>query len=294
MKKNSIYEDISIFLVKHSFHLRFFIAKQTKKSEKFRKIIEKLLFEDDEIIIIPNTMNLNKNKKVENKIKLKSNIEVNQSFNNTTSEFLPTEILKLAVKQAKDIVIMKQCLCRISNDCKNYPQDLGCIFMGPATHRIPEKYAYKASVEDALKHIDKADKAGLSHLIGRNKIDTIWMNIGPKEELLTVCHCCSCCCLWKVHPDIDNKISEKIEKLKGIEVELDLKKCQNCGKCLKEVCFTKAIELKDNKPYINQEKCKGCGRCTNICKYDAISINYTKNTINNVLKRIDNLVDYKS
>ena len=54
------YVDISIFILKYIFNWRFWIAEITKKSESYKKIIDKMLFEDDEIVIIPNTINVNK------------------------------------------------------------------------------------------------------------------------------------------------------------------------------------------------------------------------------------------
>ncbi|MDO5849939.1 MAG: ferredoxin, partial [Methanobacteriaceae archaeon] len=59
--KKPTFADLSIFFVKHAFHTRFFLAGLTKKSKLAHKVIDKLLFEDDEIIVIPNTLNLNKN-----------------------------------------------------------------------------------------------------------------------------------------------------------------------------------------------------------------------------------------
>jgi hypothetical protein len=40
-------------------------------------------------------------------------------------------------------------------------------------------------------------------MIGRNKIDTLWMGVGPGYKLMTVCNCCPCCCLFKTLPNLD-------------------------------------------------------------------------------------------
>ena len=58
MRKIS-FADISIFIVNRIFNWRFWIASLTKKSEIAKKIIEKILFEDDDTIIIPNTISIN-------------------------------------------------------------------------------------------------------------------------------------------------------------------------------------------------------------------------------------------
>ena len=232
-----------------------------------------MLFEDDEIVVIPNTININK--KIESE----------------GSEFLPTDIIKDVIKRCDDIVIMDTCLCRSSNDCKDYPQDIGCIFLGPTSKKIPSHIGKKATVEEALAHVDKADKAGLSHIIGRNKIDTVWMNIRPGRGLLTICHCCPCCCLWKVYPNLDEDISGKLEKLDGVQVKLHEDNCKKCMKCLDDVCMFKAIEMKDDKITIDTDICKGCGLCVNTCKFNAITIEYSDETIDNVVNRMDNLFE---
>lgn len=290
--RRGFYEDISTFLVKHTFHTRFFLSRLTRKSKIAKKIIDRILFQDDEMFILPNRNAVNKPKT--KSATITANIEVNQSFQKDDSEFVPSEILKIAIKEASDIVIMNKCLCRSSNDCQDYPQDLGCIFLGPTSRKIASKYGRRATVEEALEHVDRADAEGLSHVIGRNKIDTVWMHVSPKEELLTICHCCPCCCLWKVLPDLDDEISEKVLRLEDVEVKPINDNCKMCKKCLKEdICFGGAISLENGKITIDQDKCVGCGHCVQICKFDAIELNYTQKSVDAVLNRLGELVDYK-
>ena len=267
--------DVSRFVLKYIFNWRFWIAEITKKSKAYRKLVDKLLFDEDEIVVIPNTISINKKIEAE------------------PSEFLPTDIIKEVIKRSDDIFIMDSCLCRSSNNCQDYPQDLGCIFLGPTTKKIPRHVGHEATVEEALKQVDKADAAGLSHIIGRNKIDTVWMNVRPGKGLLTICHCCPCCCLWKVYPNLDDDISDKLEKLDGVSVRLHKDRCKKCLKCLKGVCMFQAISLKDDEITIDHDICRGCGLCVNTCKFDAITIDYTEKTIDNVVSRMDNLIEIK-
>ena len=273
MKKIS-FADISIFVVNRIFNWRFWIAGLTKKSRVAKKIINKMLFEDDEIIIVSNSININKKIEAEK------------------SEFLPTDIIKEVIKRSDDIVIMNSCLCRTSNNCEDYPHDIGCIFLGPTTRRIPRNICHEATVEEALAQVDSADAAGLSHIIGRNKIDTVWMNVKPGKGLLTICHCCPCCCLWKVYPNLNHEISDKLEKLDGVDVKLHEDECKKCKKCL-DSCMFEAISFKDNKISIDPDICKGCGLCVKTCKFGAITIEYTEKTIDNVVNRMDNLIEIK-
>lgn len=119
MRKIS-FADISIFIVNYIFNWRFRIAKLTKQSKIIRKIIDKGLFEDDDVTVIPNT------------------IKINKTIEAEKSEFIPTDILKEVIEKIDDIVIMNSCLCRTSNNCKDYPQDIGCIFLGPTSRKIPQ------------------------------------------------------------------------------------------------------------------------------------------------------------
>ena len=267
--------DLSRFTLKYIFNWRFWIAEITKKSDTYKKVVDKMLFEDDEIVVVPNTINVNK--KIESE----------------GSEFLPTEVIKEVIKRNKDIVIMNSCLCRTSNKCQDYPRDIGCIFLGPTSKKIPEHIGKKATVEEALAQVDRADAAGLSHIIGRNKIDTVWMNIRPGKGLLTICHCCPCCCLWKVYPNLDNSITDKLEKLDGVSLKFDESKCKMCKKCLKERCMFNALSLKDDEISIDYDICKGCGLCVNSCKFGALTIDYTNETIDNVINRIDDLLEIR-
>ena len=267
--------DFSRFILKYIFNWRFRIAEFTKKSKIYKRFIDKFLFEDDEIIVIPNTIN------------------INQKIESEGSEFLPTEIIKEVIKRCDDIVLMNTCLCRSSNDCQDYPQDIGCIFLGPTSRKIPKHVGRKATVEEALAQVDRADAAGLSHIIGRNKIDTVWMNIHPGKGLLTICHCCPCCCLWKVYPNLDDEISDKLERLDGVSGKLHEENCRMCKKCLDEVCMFQAIGMKDNKITIDYDICRGCGLCVNTCKFGAITIDYTDETIDNVVNRMEDLIEIK-
>lgn len=290
--RKGYYEDITTFLVKYTFHTRFFLASLSRKSKIAKTIIDKVLFDEDEIYVLPNKKSVNQNNK---KTKIETNIEVNASFQKDESEVIPSEILKSVIRESKDIVIMNQCLCRTSANCEDYPQDLGCIFIGPASRKIASKYGKRATVEEALEHVDWAESEGLSHVIGRNKIDTIWMNIGPKEDLLTICHCCPCCCLWKVIPDLDEDISSRIHRLEDVQVNTIEENCINCMKCLgDDICFADAISLKDDKITIDQSKCVGCGHCVKNCKFDAIELNYSQKSVDSVLNRIGELVNYKN
>ena len=75
----------------------------------------------------------------------------------------------------------------------------------------------------------------------------------------------------------------------GVEVSVD-EECIGCGTCI-DVCFVKAIEIKDEKS-VTSEACRGCGRCVEICLNNAIDLTldndeYVKLSVD----RIEPLVD---
>lgn len=53
----------------------------------------------------------------------------------------------------------------------------------------------------------------------------------------------------------------------------------------------KAISLEDDKITIDYDVCRGCGLCVNACKFNAITIDYNDEAIDNVVNRLDNLYE---
>lgn len=278
--KRIVFEDISTFIVKHVFHLRFKVASLTRKSEIMNKIISRFLFKGDGTYFIPSTESVTN----------LTTLEINKKIEQPDNIVFPSDIIKEIIRKANNIVIMNKCLCRTSAGCNDYPRDLGCIFMGEATKQISRKYCREVTSDEAIDHIDKCSKAGLIHIMGRNKIDSIWMNVGPGSKLLTVCNCCPCCCLWRILPNLSNSIRKNFFKLNGVSVFYDSNLCVGCGKCI-DVCFADAISLEKDTVWIDDDICIGCGQCSNNCPTGAIQLNYTKSDVENVFEKIDSLVD---
>lgn len=276
--------DVNIAVVKRIFHLRFMVAGWTKKYGVMDKIIKKMLFEHDGTYFIPSNQSV---KNVHSET-----VDMNLDISKPDMVVMPSDIIKSVINESEDIVIMNKCLCRNSTGCTDYPRDLGCMFIGKTTKKISRKHCREVSQEEAIQHIDKCAEAGLIHIMGRNKIDTIWMNVRPNEELLTICNCCPCCCLWRVYPNLSNTIQNDFYKLPGISLDYNIDDCIGCGKC-KEVCFAKCIEIKNNKAHFDEEICIGCGQCSNNCPTNAIKINYKKEDVQSVFDKINSLVNYK-
>ena len=259
------------------FNTRYWLARQTRKHKHFGNFIRKRFFDGDDMIVLP-------------KDSVVKNIDVNISIDSAGDRtILPSDVVKTLIDRTDDIFIMNFCLCRKSNKCKDYPIDHGCVFLGKETKKIPEKFGRVATREEAKAYIDECTEMGFVHIIGRNKLDSMWLHTGDKKDLMSICNCCPCCCLWNMVRDISDDISAVYRKMDGVEVSVETDKCIGCGSCEK-ICFTKAISIADGKCTINQ-RCRGCGRCVERCPQDAISIGFDTSKVDAEIERIGSLVN---
>ena len=243
-----------IWLLKKGFPLRIFFSKFTRVP-LLGRILGYMLFHENEMIYLPKDD--------------VTTIKVNQTVDQKGDMVVPSDILKHFIEEANYHVIMDWCICRSSLKCEHYPIELGCLFLGEAAMRIDSKLGRKVTKEEALEHAEKCREAGLVHVIGRDKLDAVWLKVGPGEKLLTVCNCCECCCLWKILPHVSKKISSRISIMPGVRITVG-DACIGCGTC-QNICFVKAITLIDKKAVIS-DSCRGCGRCVSVCPQKAIKI----------------------
>ncbi|MBI9047130.1 MAG: 4Fe-4S binding protein [Anaerolineaceae bacterium] len=239
-----------------------------------KQIYDYMLFDGDDVIYLPKN----------------SVVQVNEPIDSVDNTVVPSDIVDHFIKVADYRWIMSFCICRSAEDCEDYPQSLGCIFLGESVLDISPDLGRLASKEEALEHAQKCRDAGLVHMIGRNKIDRVWMGV-PEGKLLTICNCCPCCCLWKLLPALDKSMSSRITKMPGVELTVT-EDCVGCGLCAKGICFVDAIQIQDGKAVIDQDQCRGCGRCVEICPQGAIEIEIQdENYFENAVRRIAPLAD---
>jgi ferredoxin len=202
-------------------------------------------------------------------------VEVGAPLSVPEDVVLPSMVLDHFIEQASDLWIMDNCLCRHSEGCQDYPIDLGCLFMGRAVNEINPALGRRVTREEAKAHVRRAREVGLVHLIGRNKLDSMWLGAGPAHHLLTVCNCCPCCCLFGVLPHLDEPLRSKITRMPGVQVAVT-DRCVGCGACARGICFVDAIQMaasNGEKPRAQiGEDCVGCGRCVDICPEGAIEL----------------------
>jgi len=249
-----------------------FIAKLTR-IPILGKLIDLLLFKDDEIIYLPKDIV----------------IPINSELNGQEDMVLPTKVLEYFINKANSHWIMNFCICRKSMECKDYPIELGCLFLGEAVKDINPELGRLVSKEEALDHVKKCREAGLVHMIGRNLLDKQWLGVNPGYKLLSICNCDPCCCLWRISPVLNPKIGRKIQKMAGVTIWVT-DKCIGCGTCI-DACFVNAIKLKNNRAEISKE-CRGCGRCVEICTQGAIELKIDDKTyVSQTIEQLEKIID---
>lgn len=263
-------------LINKTFSWRFFLSKLTRQPF-LGKMTDKLLFDGDDMIYLPG-----------NRI-----ISIDEPVDpaHAESTAVPSMVLAHFIREAGFIWKMDFCICRDSAGCKDYPASFGCLFLGEAARGINSRFGRPVGTGEALEYVARCRDAGLVHLIGRGKFDSVWLNAYPAHRLLTVCHCCPCCCLWKVLPVIDKRIGRKVHRMPGIRTFVtDL--CTGCGSCTRDVCFADAIDLHAARAFIDTDNCRGCGRCVGVCPHQAIRVEIERpDYIEATIKRISSAVD---
>jgi len=240
-----------------------------------KKIFDTMLFHHTNLTILP------KDSVVE--------IQMNTAIRQPDNIVLPSQVVEYFIRKTYYRFVMNFCLCREAMQCKNHPIELGCLFLGDAARRINPEFGREVTIDEALQHVQKCREAGLIHLVGKDKIDETWLNVGSEGRLLTICNCCSCCCLWRWLPDLDPQISAKIKRMPGVSVQVT-DQCVGCGTCTK-TCFVHAIIAKDNRAVISDE-CRGCGRCADVCPQHAIKVLITDEYfLEKTIKIIESSVD---
>ena len=261
------------------FYKKFFprtFPKYNPAKLKFvARMIEKKYFEGDELFCLPHD----------------NVVTIGKSIEKGPDTVLPSTVVEHFIKKASFRFVMNKCICRECMPCQDYPQDIGCLFLGEPARDIHPDLGREATVDEALAHVRAAVAEGLVFSVGKSKLDTVWLTIGPGDKLFTICMCCPCCCitrgLVKGHPLLGNKYN-RMPGLRMIVTE----DCVGCGACTEEgVCIFEGISMEGDVALIN-DNCRGCGRCAEKCPSQAIEVviedgDYVNTTIARLNERID-------
>jgi len=260
-------------LIEKTFPSRFVLARLTNWPV-IGRLVDRWLFEDDDLYYVPS-----------NRV-----VTVNESVEAPPSTVLPAQVVDHFVEKANYHWIMDRCICRQAEQCQDYPIELGCLFLGEAVLQINPKLGRLVSKEEAREHVRRCREAGLVHLVGRNKLDTVWLGVGPGEKLLTICNCCPCCCLWRMLPSIAPEIGGKVRALPGVTVTVT-DRCVGCSACTEGICFVDAIHLVNGRA-VHSDACRGCGRCVSVCPEGAIELSFDDERVaQHMIEHLSTLVD---
>ena len=182
---------------------------------------------------------------------------------------LPSQAVEKLILESSFRFILQRCLCRSLEPCRHFPQEIGCLFLGEGAREIEPSLGRKASVAEALAHHRRATALGLIPMTGRLRWDSLWLGVKKADQLLTICHCCDCCCYFKMYRYLPQEASQGLQRLDGLEVQVG-EGCDGCGVCV-ERCFIRAMTMKDGKAAVG-ESCRGCGRCATVCPRKAVKI----------------------
>ena len=220
-------------------------------------------------------------------------IPINKTLDAPVDIVPPIQVIDHFIDMSSHIARMNYCMCRTSNDCKDYHQtDNSCLFLGEAAKDIHPDLCQSITKEEAKKHMRRCREAGLLSLVARAKFDAMWLGVSPEHKLLTICSCCPCCCIAAAVPKVGEPLKKTLRrafaKMPGVDISVN-EACTGCGKCV-EACMFAGITLEGDMAVLNEE-CRACGRCAEVCPSQALELSLDDNYLKESIDLLSPIVD---
>ncbi len=185
---------------------------------------------------------------------------------------LPQTMVRRLITGSSYRVIMNKCFCRDGRKCREYPVDLGCIFLGEGARKlVTNGIAREVTVKEALGQLKKAGDMGLVAMCLWMEMEAFGLGLNEDEhnQFLEICLCCPCCCLGlqnfkMMGPDV----MRRFQSIGWRAASRD--GCVGCGACV-SVCPVGAIEVGADSISVS-EACLGCGICAAKCPKGSIGM----------------------
>ena len=205
---------------------------------------------------------------------------------------LPRRVVERLVERVPQRFILDECICRRQMGCQDYPQDIGCMALGPAIAGMHPSNGRRVSGAEAVAHVQRAAAAGLIANVAHVWIDVLAFGLTPFQRLMFICFCDDCCCLYRTHMQRrGTNLNRAYQALPGIRVKVDAARCNGCGLCAQR-CFVAEMKVVNGTASPGAH-CKGCGRCVEICPAGAVSLEIEdeETLYANLVSRIDAVAD---
>ena len=178
---------------------------------------------------------------------------------------------KQLVEASSHIVRTDTCVCRDARDCRDYPIDLGCLFLGKGAIKMSlHGRVHPVTKEEALAHLDRAHRLGLVNNTIWSSVELSALGVDPAHSV-ELCSCCPCCCLAFKTKHASHAFLDGIAGF-GVSQVVSRDDCTRCTNCMPACPFDAIkVDLREG-PMIDELRCKGCGRCVAVCRPDALKI----------------------
>ncbi|MDI6896809.1 4Fe-4S binding protein [Methanocella conradii] len=196
------------------------------------------------------------------------------------SAVLHFDAAKKLIEASSHITVIRACVCREGKDCKAYPKDLGCLFLGQGARSMSLMgRAREIGKEEALEHLQKARSLGLVNNVIWSSVELRLLGADARHTV-ELCACCPCCCLAFKTRDASRAFIDGIAGF-GLAKVMDSEGCTRCMTCERS-CPFKAIHVDARAgPVIDAGRCKGCGRCETLCNNKVIKVLPLESTMAN-------------